>query len=577
MAEDESEQVRTVASSEMTDTGMEVYAFHLHRFLADWLEEHGEDRMYVTVGFEGSECPAVTFDVRLGHCDVAEVGWNFEDLCHAYRSGDGRLRIEQRSETSEATIFEVLPILDRPATGGKPRVIIGFLVLPEIDIDLPETVAALQSKVGEAIRAARRNGVRMFFDDRESRPVKPTIYELMDHLPEWFGCDHSASMLMTSTLETMALEASQHGRLDVLAERLYAETDESNLDRLVGMSILLDEESASLLRHVVRRQLDDPDLPYQIYQRDSEEGWRPIGEHEPVGGDFHRLESRVDEEQYVFVPLKVVDDGERELLGFLCLAFRDGVELSSSSGEMLANLGRRLSSMLHYSPLYTLSARKLWILRRTRDLTEQAMTAAEAEAAINELIEGVSSLIAHQGSIPSFAIGYVVSSKNGSGRSLRYVHPHGWTHYDSLTLPVDVEPEERTDSGVSALAVRINRPLVLAGGRGEGESQKFKNYLYIHEETNRVVDARSPGAAEIEFGEEWKLLSEYYKPARWRAYATLAYPITFGGEVFGVLTIEVEKETDWVWWTGFGGQLFWQMLADELASTFWSMRSSLAE
>ena len=565
------EQIPTIGAPTMTESGLEVYGFHLRRYLASWLEQFDLERMFATIGFEQSRAESVTFEIRQDLSDLAKVGWSFDDLCHAYRSGDGRLRVEQRSDVAEPRTYEVLPVLDRPATGGEPRIILGFLLLPELDEPLPEGISTLQEEAGEAIRAARRNGVRMFFDEEDTRPIKSVIYELMDHLPEWFGCDHSASLLMTSTLETMALEASTHGRLDVLSERLFQEETEEPIDRLVGMSVLLDNPGADLLQDVVARQLDDPELPYQMYERDGDGRWCRLGGGEPVGGDFHRVEDRPDEGMYVFVPLKVTEANATELLGFLCLGYHDRAELSSSGGEILSSLGERLSSLLRYSPLYTLSARKLWILRRTRGLTEEAMQSDEPDEALGELIDGVSSLIAHQGAVPSFAIGYLVREGDEGERSLRYVHPHGWTHYEDLTLPVDIPPGDRPNSGVSALAVRLNRPLVLAGGHGEGEEQTFKNYLYVREQTRDVVDARRSDAEAIDL-EEWTLLSDYYKPARWRAYATLAYPISFGDEVLGVLTIEVEKETDWVWWTGFGGQLFWEMLADELGTAFWTLR-----
>ncbi|MFW6058048.1 MAG: hypothetical protein ACOC9W_04250, partial [Persicimonas sp.] len=62
-----------------------------------------------------------------------------------------------------------------------------------------------------------------------------------------------------------------------------------------------------------------------------------------------------------------------------------------------------------------------------------------------------------------------------------------------------------------------------------------------------------------------------YKPARSSAYATLAYPISFNGDPLGVITVEVERETNWLWWTGFGAQLFWELLANELAYAFYAM------
>ncbi len=565
------DEIRTSGPPTMTESGLEVYGFHLRRYLADGLEEVGLERVFVTLGFEHSRSESVTFEVRSEVSDIARVEWTFDDLSHAYRSGDGRLRVEQRSGTDEPRTFEVLPLLEPSALEEGSPVIVGFLLLPEVGPNLPDSVGTFQQRAGEAVRAARRNGVRMLFDERDSRPVKPVIYAMMDHLPEWFGCDHSASLLMTSTLETMALEASKHGRLDVLAERPYFEVAETATDRLVGMSLLLDNPGVDLLRYVVSRQLDRPELPYQIYERRGGGEWYPLDGEEAVGGDLHRLEARPDEQTYLFVPLIVRETNETELLGFWALAFRDRLELSEAGAEILQQLGVRLSSLLRYSPLYTLSARKLWILRRTRDLVEQAMQSeGPPAAALEELIDGVGSLIAHQGEVPSFAIGYLRGADEEPGRTLRYVHPHGWTHFETLELPVDVPPDERAGSGVSALAVRLARPFVLAGGQGEGDEQRFKNYLYVREETGDVVDARRSDAEPLDL-DEWRQLSDYYKPARWRAYATLAYPITFGDRVLGVLTVEVEKETDWVWWTGFGGQLFWEMLADELATAFWAL------
>jgi len=116
--------------------------------------------------------------------------------------------------------------------------------------------------------------------------------------------------------------------------------------------------------------------------------------------------------------------------------------------------------------------------------------------------------------------------------------------------------------------VRLNRPLVLSGGYGSGDAQNFKNALFVHEEWGKVVDVRSPG---VELADDWVALSDYYKPARDAAYATLAYPITFGGAPIGVVSVEVDRHTHWLWWTGFGGHLFWQLVAAELAHAFWTL------
>ena len=182
---------------------------------------------------------------------------------------------------------------------------------------------------------------------------------------------------------------------------------------------------------------------------------------------------------------------------------------------------------------------------------------------IEKLIESVSKLVAEHVDVPSFALGYLVDDKKD--RTIRYVHPHGWTRFDDLDLEIDVADDERVDSGISALAVRLNRPVVLAGGHGEGEELAFKNHLWVDEVAGRLFDARAVGKSIEELRAHCRPLRDYYKPARETAYATLAYPMTFSDSLAGVLTIEVEKATDWLWWTGFGGNLFWDMIAREMA------------
>jgi hypothetical protein len=289
---------------------------------------------------------------------------------------------------------------------------------------------------------------------------------------------------------------------------------------------------------------------------------------------WHRLSEERREKMYVLVPLLSPEAHDIELLGFICLAYRETTALAASAGRAVEELGREMATMLRYSPLFTLNARKLWILQQTRSALTKAIAGEESlSARVEALVGEVTSLIVTHVDIPSFAIAYLRREKGDdrSQRFLRYAHPHGWTHFEQLNLPVDVEPDERVDSGVSSLAFRINKPLVLAGGRGEGDSLAFKNYLYVHEQSGRVVDARSHEGASIEEEEGWVRLRDYYKPARSSSYATLAYPIEFNGEPLGMISIEVERDTNWLWWTGFGAQLFWDLLANELAYAFHTM------
>ncbi|MFW5967346.1 MAG: hypothetical protein ACOCV2_07500, partial [Persicimonas sp.] len=551
----------------MTEEGRDVVAFHLHRYLVDWLEQEHRARVRVTVGFEGSVAEGETFEVSVARCTPVEVAWNFQDLCHVYRHGDGRLQVE-RSDGDIAGAYELVPLVEEPASGGESRALLGFALVDEEEVFAPDALNALADKAIEAIRAARRNAMRLLFDEHAGDPVKPFLYRLMAHLPEWTGCDHSVSMLMTANLEAMNLEASGRERVSIIAERLFVADDASLTRRLVGMSFRLDEASGELVRAAVEEQIARDEPVIQIFERSDEGDWRRQRvEDGTTYGPIHCCEERDDEKLCILVPLLACADGERELLGFAALFGRDGRELPASTAALLVELSQNCSSVLRYSPLFTLSARKLWVLRQTRQALTGVLTRCDvSEESVDALVGEVTSLIAEHVDVPSFAIGHL--RRRDGDRYLHYTEPHGWTRYEQLELPVDVAPDRRADSGVSALAVRINRRLVLSGGRGAGEAFAFKNYLYVDEQAGEVVDARAPNVGDAEALEDdarWARLSDYYKPARASAYATLAYPITFGDEPLGVLTIEVERDTDWLWWTGFGARLFWESLAGELA------------
>lgn len=576
MSRPEADPIRYAGAPQLTEGGAEVLAFHFHRYLASWLEHERRARVLVTVGFEKSEVESATFDASIARCEIAEVAWTFDDLCHIYRQGDGRLHVEQRGESGHTVVYELVPLLDEPASGGEARVLLGFALVDEADVVAPDGLGQLARQAAEAIRAARRNAMRLFFDDMKSKPIKTCLYGLMEHLPEWTGCDHSASMLMTSSLEAMTLGSSGESRFDFLAERLYCvdEDDDNAPRRLVGMSVSLADATAGFLGQAVERQARDPEQPIQVYVRsdDEDNAWCSFEDAEECVPSFHHCEERADESMYVLVPLLAREEAETELLGFVGLVYKHPRELAASTRDILDELGQNLTSLLRYSPLYTLNARKLWILRQTRAALEEAIAGSDgASARVESLIGEVTSLIVSHVDIPSFAIAYMRREHDDDGaekRFLRYAHPHGWTHFEQLNLPVDVDYGEHADSGVSSLAVRINRPLVLAGGRGEGEQLAFKNYLFVDEAKGVVIDARSPQAAGVADETGWVRLSDYYKPARSSSYATLAYPISFGGESLGVISLEVERSTSWLWWTGFGAQLFWSLLANELAYAF---------
>jgi hypothetical protein len=582
MARQNAQQIRTSGAPACTAGCLEVMAFHLHRFLSGWMEQRRVPRLHITVGFEGSALSPTTFVVERRRAEVVEVGWTFEDLCHTYKHADGRLRVERAGQGGQHVTYEALPILDRPALGGAARVVLGFLLMEEGVAGLDaEQQAALQVHVYEAICAARRNSLRLFFDEHRSLEIKALLYAFMERLPGWTGCDYAATLMLTSNLEAMTLEDRGGSVFNVLAERVYFAEHEAP-ERLVGMTIGAGDGLGGLLGAVYARQRQDADLPYQLYARasapDEPARWRPVeasdgdgaGAGEPIAG-FHRCARRVGEGLMAFVPLIAQDADGAELLGFLALTYRQALELPSSIGQILDEMSEHLAPLLRHSSLYTLSARKLWLLRQLRQIVEHTVARGEGEMStrVEGLIGEVSALIGAHVAVPSFGIAYMLPVAERGGRVVRYVHTRG---FDALELVIDVPPDRRHETGVSSLSVRLGMPLVLAGGHAAGEQGvSFKNSLYVHEDSRRLLDVRAQTGVQLQEEPGWAPLSLYYKPVRKSAYATLAYPITFCDEALGILSIEVDKDTNWLWWTGFGGHLFWQLVASELSSAFYAL------
>lgn len=561
---DSNYNIRYSGVPQFTDSGIDVMAFHLHRFLAGWLNQQHIDNIWVTLGFEDSLVQATTFEVSLHRSVLCSPGWTFEDLCQTYKHGDGHL-YQEDPQTGQTKAILTLPVLDRPEMGGAASVLLGFVSLPAaVKLDADE-LARLQNYVFESICAARRNAVRLFFDEHKSLELKHLLYAFMDHLPEWAGVDHSSMMILTSTLETMTLDQASTPQFNILAERLY--TDSTDIQRLVGMNIQVNGEIDHVISQAFEYQRQDVDMPYQIFTRCDADPtkWRSLEPQSKQCHPIHQLDSRGDESMYVLVPLVASDQGERELLGFLCLTYQTRCVLPSSVGQLLADIGEHLAPLLRYSSLYTLSARKLWILRQLRKLTEEHI---DGQGDVVSLLERASALIQSHVEVPSVALAYLEADAEQK-RHLRFVAPFGWANQEHMTLMVDVPEQLRIDSGVTALAVRLEYPLVLAGGHVQGDQLAFKNSVWVNESNGRLIDERCLPPGQLKDDPQWVPLSQYYTSAREQAYATLAYPIMFGGRTLGAVAVEVDKSTSWFWWTGFGGHLFWQLLASELANAFY--------
>lgn len=563
MVQQKPQDIKYCGGATYTSSGLEVMAFHLHRFLVSWMHQHSVPEMRVALGFEQSQAPTASFHLGTQECHAYEAGWTFEDLVHVYRRGDSRLYVED-PKTHQSQTYVVLPLLDRPVMGGQAQVLLGFVLISDTHALRDAQTQELRHHVFEAVCAARRNSVRLFFDDHKSLDLKHLLYTFMAHLPEWTGVDHSTMLILTSTLETMTIQRTNTPQFNILAERLYV-NDSSQ--RLVGMHLETKEDREHVLVRAFKASGEDPEVPYHVFVRHPTvaSAWRTLDQDDSYD-PIHHVEARSDESMYIQVPLRSFDEQDQELLGFLCLAYQQEAVLPSSVGQILLEISEHLSPLLRHSSIYTLSAKKLWILRQVRKKAERGVARS---CSLQDTIEEISTLIQDHVDVPSVAMGYVgPMSEDQPQRVLNFVSPFGWADLSNLRLIVDMPEAQRPDSGVAALAVRLNQPLVLAGGHLQGAKVEFKNSVWVHERSGRLADERSHQDINFSSEEGWVPLAQYYKPACAQTYATLAYPVVFDDNVLGVIAVEVNKSTNWLWWTGFGGHFFWQLLASELANVF---------
>lgn len=554
-----SSTIRTVGPAQITAAGRDVVAFHLHRYLAHWLAKHDIDQVWVSIGFEYGLADGCTIAVARKTSSDTEVPWTFEDLAASYHRGANTLAIERDSTT---TTLLSIPLREK-SHDGVPA-LLGFVLADGSEDLSSNAIAELEVHASEAIRSARRNGIRLFFDECDERDVKALLYAALERLPEWSGCDVAAAVVLSQSLRAMSVDGATEADFYVMAERLFVPGGDDEPVRFVGMSIDTGDEVRTVVDAALERLGNDGTVTRFV--RDGtgyvDEDGEPA---RSIGMETGRPE---DASSYV-VPL-VVDGEERELIGFLCLAFSGIRGVPVSIDETLQQLGEQLAYQLRYSPLYTLSSSKLRLVQAVRAAAERAVarTKRPASERRSALIASVVELVKETTEVPAFSIGWI----RPEPRTLVYETSFGWTDFDSIELPVDIDTTAPSDSGVSALAARLNRPITLAGGRHMGDHKEFKNYLWVDETNAEILDERSPAGEAIDRA-KWKRLGDYYKPARRDAYATVAHPISFDGHPLGVLALEVDRDTSWYWWAGYGSLRLWELVTAELAFAFWAFEN----
>lgn len=533
--------------------------FHLHRYLAPFLDAHNIENVQVMCGFDGTATQAVGLRISTTDTAILETLPAFDALAQHARQPNNAAPPSYASFVGRA-IHELHT--DEP----QPQLLAMVFVHQAHQATLEAHSADLCERVFEAVRASRFNRMRMFFDDTAEYPTKRFIYELFDELPGWCGVDHSSAILLTSTLEAMALANVDHAEFEVVGERMfYPRADDGSPERLVGLVIHGTGANSGLLGSAFRRlQLTrQTGLLIFIPEGDDHQQWSLFGEPDHVAERFATFVERPDEGMTVLLPLLTSRArGDRELLGFLSLNFRRPVPISGLTADLLGQLGERIAQRLQHSSLFSLSAQQLLLIERVRGTYNDTIGGGGARKRLDDYIDRVNTLIQGSTKIPCFAVGYV--STLGQERVVRFVHPKGFTRFDALSLPIEPNGQVQ-QSSIASLAIRLNEPMILVGQQDPDHPTPQNNALMINESRGEMIDARVHDPAQLRAADGWRALSTYFKPAREQSYATLAFPITLGHDVLGVLSLEVDRSTDWFWWTGFGSRSFYRLLANELA------------
>ncbi len=536
--------------------GSDIFAFHLRRYLEDWLDSTGLDYVLVAPGFEHSGARLGVFEVGRETAQAVEAPWVFCELCEAWRNGHERLVGDDGKGGS--AVYTLIAVTSEDGD------LLGFLLVGSGGMLGQGALKDLRHRVEEALMAARRNGVRLFFDEGDDDEVKARLYGVLERMPEWLGCDHSASILLTHDLDAMTLENQGRGVFNILADRHFEAGQD--MTRRVGMKVDA-QGNSTIIADALSRFRAEPAIRPFAYHHVGEGRWRASGEEPSELASWYGDLGRSQAATAVLIPLVAREGGEPRLYGFVQLEWCEGDGPPQALAEVAQAIGDYLGRWLAHSPLFKLTIQKMWLVRSVGQWVESALQQGRDEEAV---IEGVVELIKPQVDVPSLAFG--VRRLREGNAVLDFVYPYGWSRYDDLQLAVEVDSHQ--DSSVAALAVRLGRPIVLAGGYGSGEEQSFNNYLWVDEEQSRLIDERMPAMEEAIDDADYHRLSDYYKAAREEAYATLAYPMVYADEVLGVLAVEVDRETDWLWWTGFGGHLLWSMIAREVAmGLYWGRRS----
>ena len=543
----------------------DVLGVHLHRYLMPLLMDHKISHIGVMVGFEASHMPSMTIRVSAYGSDVEKIEARYDQLVQEARENDDIAQpITHIVGERKMTFYPILSISEP----GREH-IHAFVFSENAKIfDADIFTVALRTRINEAIRAFRHNSLRIMFDESEGLSPKEFLDRVLELVPVWCGADHSACLILSSSLESMVMSDVGPSHFQIVDEKIYCEpTDGSkSFDNLSSLEFVVNHlEESGLIGHAFDEVRRTKSGGLNIFISDNEGNeWFSMGE---IQKSAHRIATnahRPSEKLTVLLPLLSTNEvGAGELLGFLSINFFETMPLASLTSRVLETLASRLGTWLRRSSFFSLSAQQLWLLECVREeqlATERLYkkTDAKSDEVLAHFAENINSLIADATKIPSFGIAFRTVNEKGED-ILRFSSPKGFI-FNDIDLPIYAETVK--DSSLAALAVRLNRAITLTGGDVKGT---FDSEIYVNEKLGVMCDART----EAGLNEDWHRLSEYYKTAReTSSYAAICYPLRMKDEVVGVIAVEVDRDTNWVWWTGFGSYLFYRLLANELAADY---------
>ncbi|MFA5623646.1 MAG: hypothetical protein WC966_01125 [Bradymonadales bacterium] len=551
------------------DGSVEILGVHLHRYLLPLLSDHKISQVFVLVGFEASYMPGVCMRVTQFGSELADFAVDYQGLVREARQQE-QLDTVLAKTMGERELY-VLPVLSISEPG---REHIHAFVMNESASGFKSDVlvVALRTRINEAIRAFRHNSLRMLFDDSENMAVKDFLERVLEYVPLWCGADHSVSLILSSSLEAMVMSPTGDVQFEIVSEQLFVKPDkEKDYDKLTSLQFYVNkDQSAGLLGCAFEETRRAKSAALNIFIADNDSNaWFSMGETQEPVYRFSTNANRPKEQLTVLIPLLAHNEmSENELMGFLSINFFEPMPLSSLASRVLETLAARLGAYLRRSSFFTLYAQQLWLIESVREqqlaverLFRKSEESADLHTVLALFIERINKLIASTTQAPCFAVAYKTLDKHGD-EVLRFVNPHGFTHFNDIDLPIHSSDKR---SSLSTLAVRLNRCITLTGGKLSDGSTVFDSELYVNETLGKIVDARVSSEAK-EAG--WRPLSDYFMPSREGSYSAIAYPIRMKDDVAGVIIVEVDHDTNWIWWKGYSSYLFYRLLANEIAADF---------